>query len=136
MLTIQYLPYAQLANLTSSERIKVILSLLRSGKIVIIDGRLSSSDEASLIRETMNSINEDFNGMEIGVMRDNNRKNWLSKIKHHLAKLLIGDRSGMTFIGPAKIISELRQNPDNIELHFQKEYLLKHSKVYKKGNQK
>jgi hypothetical protein len=42
---------------------------------------------------------------------------------------LIGDRSGITFIGPAKIISELRQHPENIELHFQKEYLLKNVKI-------
>jgi len=128
MLTIQYLPYAQISLLASEQRVQLILSLLKSGKIIILDGRLSSNDEALLIRETMSSINEEFNGVEMGVMRDNIEKNWLSKIKHHIAASLIGDRSGITFIGPAKIISELRQHPENVELHFQKEYLLKHSK--------
>jgi hypothetical protein len=128
MLTIQYLPYQQLSALSSHDRVQSILSLLRSGKIILIDGRLSSSDEASLIRETMNNISGEFNGMEIGVMRDNIRKGGISRIKHGIAKWLIGDRSGITFIGPANIISELRQNPENVELHFQKEYLLRHLK--------
>jgi len=128
MLTIQYLPYAQIASLSSSDRINTILSLLKSGKIVILEGRLSSSDEASLIRETMNVIDGDFNGVEIGVMRDHNQKNWTDRIKHGISKWLIGDRSGITFIGPAKIISELRQHPENVELNFQKEYLLKNIK--------
>jgi len=98
---------------------------LKTGKILIIDGRLSSSDEALLIRETMNNINEEFNGVEIGVLRDNKEHGLLMRIKQGLARALIGDRTGITFIGPAKIISELRQHPENIELHFQKEYLLK-----------
>jgi len=128
MLTIQYLPYQQLASLNSHERVHIILSLLKNGKVIIIDGRLSSNDEALLIRETMNLIDEEFNGVEIGVMRDNVEKDWISKIKHGIANALIGDRSGITLVGPARIISELRQHPENIELHFQKEYLLKHSK--------
>ena len=125
MLTIQYLPHEKIAALSSPDRVQMILSLLKSGKIVIIDGRLSGSDEALLIRETMSSIDEEFNGVEIGVMRDNIEKNWISKIKHNIANALIVDRSGITFIGPARIISELRSHPENIELHFQKDYLLK-----------
>jgi hypothetical protein len=128
MLTIQYIPYQQIASLSSIERVQTILSLLKNGKVVIIDGRLNSSDEALLIRETMSLIDDEFNGVEVGVMRDNIEKDWLSKIKHGIAKALIGDRNGMTLIGPAKIISELRQHPENIELYFQKDYLIKHSK--------
>lgn len=129
MLTIQYLPYHQISLLNSNERLQLILSLLRDNKIVIIDGRLSSSDEALLIRETMNNFDETFNGIELAVMRDNKALDWLSRIKHYIAKRLIGDRSGITFIGPAKIISELRQHPENIELNFQKDYLLKNVKI-------
>jgi len=98
------------------------------GKIVLIDGRLNSNDESLLIRETMSSIDEEFNGVEIGVMRDNVEKGLVSRIKHKIAKALIGDTCGITFIGPAKIISELRQHPETVELCFQKDYLLKQSR--------
>jgi hypothetical protein len=129
MLTIQYIPYGQLSHLSSQERVQSILSLIRIGKILIIDGRLSSSDETLLIRETMDRIDYMFNGIEIAVMHDDKKKDWLSRIKHNIASILIGDRSGITFIGPASIISELRQHPENIELHFRKDYLLKHLKT-------
>ncbi len=128
MLTIQYLPYTQIESLNSQQRIQLILSLLKADKMVVIDGRLSSMDESLLIRETMSVINETFNGVEIGVLRDHKEQNWISKIKYGLVKALVGDRTGITIVGPAKIISELRQHPEHIELHFQKEYLLAHSK--------
>jgi hypothetical protein len=127
MLTLQYLPYEQIKSLSSSQRINMILSLLKSERIVIIDGKLDSRDEALLIRETMSLINDVFNGVEMGVMHDNQSKDFIYKLKHRIAKMLIGDSSGITIIGPAKILSELRQHPDKLELHFQKEYLLKHS---------
>jgi len=126
MLNIQYLPFRQIEPLNSSGRVQSILSIIREGKIVIIDGRLKTIDEAALIRETMNSINEEFNGIEIGVLHDHKKHGLWSKIKHGMAKMLIGDRTGITIIGPAKIISELRQHPENVELHFSKEYLEEH----------
>ncbi|MGV8086573.1 MAG: OapB/ArvB family protein [Candidatus Woesearchaeota archaeon] len=128
MLTIQYLPYIQIESLSSTDRVNKILSLLKAERIVIIDGKLTSQDEALLIRITMSIIDDVFNGVEIGVMHDNNTKSFILKIKHRIAKALIGDSSGITIIGPAKILSELRQHPENLELHFQKEFLLKHSK--------
>ncbi|HYD02841.1 MAG TPA: DUF2073 domain-containing protein [Alphaproteobacteria bacterium] len=131
MLNIHYLSYGDLSSLDSNGRVSKILPLLRNGNVVIIDHVLHSKDEALLIRETMNSIDEDFNGMEIGVLRDNVGRNLLSKLRHRLAKYLVGDRTGITLIGPAKIISELRQHPENIELHFNREYLKKHSAAKK-----
>jgi hypothetical protein len=137
MLTIQYLPYNQIESLSSQQRAQLILSLLKDNKMVVIDGRLKSTDESLLIRETMSIINESFNGVEIGVLRDHKERNWVQKIKYGLARILIGDRTGITIVGPAKIISELRQHPEHVELHFQKDYLLMHSKSDKsKGKQK
>lgn len=126
MLNIQYLPYRQIESLDSYSRVQAILAIIRDGKIVVIDGRLKTIDEASLIRETMNVITEDFNGIEIAVLHDHKIHGISSKIRHAISKMLIGDASGITIIGPAKIISELRQHPENVELHFSKEYLEEH----------
>ena len=128
MLTLQYLPFRQISSLNTTERVQLILSILKTGKIVLIDGRLESRDEAMLIRETMSNIDDNFNGVEMGVMYDHQEKNFIAKIKYSLARTLIGDRDGITFIGPAKIISELRQHPETVELCFQKDYLLKQSR--------
>ena len=126
MLNIQYLPFRQIESLSSSQRVNTILSIIKNGRVVIIDGRLRTVDEASLIRETMSSINDDFNGVEIAVLHDHKKHGIISKLKHGISRMLIGDRGGVTIIGPAKIISELRQNPENVELHFSKDFLKEH----------
>jgi hypothetical protein len=129
MLTIQYIPYGQIELLDKDKKIAFILEILKDKKIVLIDGRLDSVEEAMLIRETMNSIDENFNGVEIGVLHNHNKKGLIMRLKHHIAKMLIGDRNGITLIGPAQIISELRAHPEKIELSFQKEYLDKNLKA-------
>ncbi|MGV8172280.1 MAG: OapB/ArvB family protein [Candidatus Woesearchaeota archaeon] len=128
MLTIHYLPYQQIRTMSSHDRIELILSLLRSDRIIIIDGRLNSKDEAVLIRETMSSINEEFHGMEFGVLHDHTRADAFSKFKQGIYDRFTGNSSGLTIIGPASIIGEMRQYQDNVVLHFGDEYFRKYSK--------
>jgi len=136
MLTLQYLPYTQVRAMNSHDRIELVLSLLRTNRIIIIDGRLSSKDEAALIRETMSRISEDFRGMEFGVLHDNKRKGLFSRVKHSLSDTLTRSSNGLTIIGPASILSEMRQYQDNVVLHFGDEYLSKHSKNLRKDRYK
>jgi hypothetical protein len=131
MLKIQYISHGKLESLNSEKKINYLLTILRSGDIVLLDTKLSSKDEALLIRETMNSIDETFNGIEIGVLGDNTTKTLMSKIRSWLSEKLVGKISGLTLIGPAKIISELRQHPETLELHFSKDYLRKNIKKNK-----
>jgi hypothetical protein len=128
MLTIHYLPYHTIMLMKSSDRIELILSLLRTDRIIIIDGRLNSKDEATLIRETMSRITEEFHGIELGVLHDNARRSIIYRAKQGIVKMLTGTSSGLTIIGPASVISEMRQYPENVVLHFDKGYLQKHHK--------
>jgi len=38
------------------------------------------------------------------------------KIKHHVAKRLVGDNSALTIIGPATVIKEIKRDPKKLEL--------------------
>jgi len=120
MLTFHYIPYTKIQSLESKQKIDHILDLVRKDNIIIIEGRLKSTEEANLIRETMSVINKNytFHGIEIGTFH-NDAKGFKSKI----AKWLIGEKTGLTIIGPANIIRELKQHPEKIELHFQKDFL-------------
>ncbi len=40
--------------------------------------------------------------------------------------MVLGDRQGMTIIGPANVVKEIKQDPDKIQL-FTKEYVEKKS---------
>jgi len=131
MLTFHYIPIEKLEKLSSRERIDNILKLTRQDSILIIEGRLKSTEEAELIRETMNSMSLDdnkFNGIEFAVFHNTPGSGIAHKIKSKLAKWLIGDKLGLTIIGPASIIQELKQHPDHVEMHFQKGFYERQNK--------
>ena len=60
MLTLQFVPYEEIEELTSNERIKKLLGLVKDERIVVLEGRLKKQEEAELIRRTMEEINERF----------------------------------------------------------------------------
>jgi hypothetical protein len=118
MLTFQFVPYNQIANLDSDDRIKKILKMVKQDKIVLLEGRLDQEEEASLIRETMENINEKFTGIELGVIHPEDKdQTFYKKIHELLIKLLLGKRQGFTIIGPANLIKEIKNDPEKIQLY-------------------
>ena len=120
MIRIKYLPYNHIRSLSVNGRTELILNNVKNNHIVIIDGRLSSRDEAELLRRTMYTIGEEdidknsisFNGIEMAVLNDNSSDN----INRKIAKFLTGHNNALTLIGPAKIIREIRQEPDILHI--------------------
>ena len=116
-LTLQFVPYADIEDLSSEQRIKKVLDIAKKDKIVLLEGRLSSEEESQLIKATMESISKKFKGIELSVVYPDHRDNELfGKLKSMLVNLLLGDRSGITIIGPANIVKEIKQDPDKIQL--------------------
>jgi hypothetical protein len=117
MLTLQYIPYNEIEELDSEKRIAKLMKAVKSNKIVLMEGRLKSSEEAELIRKTMEEINEDFKGIELSVINTASPDMRLIKrIKAKFVNALLGNRNGLTIIGPAKIVKEIKQDPDKIQL--------------------
>lgn len=117
MLTLQYIPYHEMENLDSKKRIGKLLKAVKSNKIVLMEGKLKSSEEAELIRRTMEEISPEFKGIELSVVNSvTTNSKFGKKLKSALVNMLLGDRHGLTIIGPAKIIKEIKQDPDKIQL--------------------
>ncbi|MEK6952059.1 MAG: DUF2073 domain-containing protein [Nanoarchaeota archaeon] len=112
MLTIQYVPYSQVKNLDSDSRIKRLLRIVREDKIVLMEGMLNPGEETKLIQETMSMVNGKFKGVEVCTIQSQER---MSIIKKSIFELL-GTKSGMTIIGPASIIKEIKRDPNKIQL--------------------
>lgn len=118
-LSLQVLPFSEVQNLSISERVKKILTIVLGNKIVILHGRLRAEEEARLIEDTMALVDhvKNFKGIELAVIEPDVRKDdLLTKLKHRLAKRLIGDSNALTVIGPASIIKEIKRDPRKIEL--------------------
>jgi len=117
MLTLQFIPYSEIDALDSDARIKKLLSIVKEDKIVVMEGKLKSEEEAELIRSTMEQISDKFKGVELAVIYpDLKTSDVIKKLKYKFINMILGDRQGLTIIGPAKIVKEIKQDPDKIQL--------------------
>lgn len=132
MVTFQFVPYHDVEQLTSAKRINKLLNIVKDDKIVIMEGRLKKEEEADLIEITMEEISSKFKGIELSVVYPDQRKqDPMRRMKGAFANLLLGDRQGLTIIGPASIVKKIEQNPNKIEL-FTKEVSRRRSAVPRK----
>jgi len=116
-LTLRFIPYSEVEKLESNHRIKIILDVILKNKIVILQGKLDSIEESSLIQSTMALAGrvKDFKGVELAVINPGREVGVLSKMKFGIARALIGDRDSLTIIGPASIVKEIKRDPMKIE---------------------
>jgi len=116
-LTLQFVPYHELIDLEPEKRINRLLDIVKKDKVVLMQGRLKASEEAWLIQKTMENVSKTFKGIELCTIypEAKNDKLW-NNLRNLLVKFLMGTREGLTIIGPATIIKEIKRNPDKIEL--------------------
>ena len=118
-LSLQVIPFSELTGMSISERVKKILGLVLGNKIVIIHGRLRAEEEARLIEDTMALVDhvKSFKGIELAVIEQNMaNESIFVRMKHGIAKRLVGDSGALTLVGPASIIKEIKKDPKKIEL--------------------
>lgn len=117
MLTLQFMPFDEISKLSSDKRVSKLLEIVKENKILLLEGRLKKEEEAELIKRTMETIDDDFKGIEIGVIYPKDKDvDFLNKIKENMINLLLGDRRGFTVMGPATIVKEIKQDPNKIQL--------------------
>lgn len=117
MVTFQFVPYQDVEGLTSAKRVNKLLNIVKDDRIVIMEGRLRKEEEADLIEITMEEINSRFRGIELSVIYpDKTKQDVMQKLRMLFANMLLGDRQGLTIIGPASIVKRIEKDPDKIEL--------------------
>ncbi|MEK6926938.1 MAG: DUF2073 domain-containing protein [Nanoarchaeota archaeon] len=118
-LSLQVIPYSEIERLTISERVKKVLTLILANKIIIIQGRLRAEEEARLIEDTMAMVDhiKNFKGIELAVIEPDMRdKGFMFKMKHSIARSLVGESSALTIIGPCSIVKEIKKDPKKMEV--------------------
>jgi len=118
-LTIQFLPYAEIESLDSNARIRKLLEVILKGKVIILQGRLKPEEETRLIGDTMIMVGKvkGFKGIELAVIAPNaEERSMMSKMKHGIANMLVGQTDAITVIGPASVIKEMKKDPRKLEV--------------------
>ena len=115
----QFMPYSEIKNLDSDQRIKKILGIVLGNNILILQGKLDPEEEARLIGDTMAMIKhiKNFKGIELAVISGNGNEGFFGNFKRNLVNTISGgDLGAITIIGPATIVKEIKRNPKKIEL--------------------
>src|SRR3989344_2017069 len=105
--SIQFLPYSEIRDLGSSERIRKILKIVLENNILILQGKLKSEEETRLIEDTMAMVDhvKNFRGIELAVISGNGSEGVWNKMKKGVANAIVGgDLGAVTIVGPATIV--------------------------------
>ena len=122
-ITIQFIPYAEIAYLTSFRRVKKLVDLAVENKILLIQGKLAPEEEADLIEETMKHISKSkrFRGIELATFSPKVKElPFFTSVREKIATSLFGNRDTITVIGPATIVREIKKDPTKIQLLLRK----------------
>ena len=91
-----------------NDTVGYILNSIHEGKIVVLEEPLAPEHEKTLIAKTMGKIDGRFAGIEVSTLRRSG-----TGLREKLFEML-GARLGITVIGPAKLVKEVKQNPEKI----------------------
>jgi len=84
-------------------------------------------EEAELIKKTMEKVNCRFSGIEVSVIYPEDKStDVLKRVKNSLAGVLLGYKQGLTIIGPATMVREIKREKRGLKLQAE-------SKRIKKG---
>jgi len=119
MVTFKYIPHSEIKDLSSAKRVNKLLNIVKENKIILLEGRLTRQEEADLIEITMEEITPKFKGIELSVMYPEDASSIGAKIKQGFVNMLIGDRVGVTIMGPASIVKKVVRNPNTLELYME-----------------
>jgi len=118
-LSIRFLPYSEIRDLDSNERIRKVLDVVLGNQILFLQGKLRPLEETRLIGDTMAMIGhiKGFKGIELAVIGGDGYSGFFGRMKKGFVNALSGgDLSAVTIIGPASIVREIQRNPKKIEL--------------------
>ena len=117
MVTLQFVPYHEIEDLGSARRVKKLIDVVKENKIVLLQGRLKKEEETDLISIAMEEFGDKFKGIELAVINTSEKNiTGIKKLRNNFFGVLLGDRQGLTVIGPASIVKEIKKDPNKIEL--------------------
>ena len=116
-----------LSKKSEKKRIDFILNKVKDGSILVTDAVLKPDEEMNLIKETMRRVDDGFPGIEVCSLKRNAKslldkfldfKDSLHNLTAKLTKKTVKTslRNGITLIGPAKVIKEVKKRPNSFSI--------------------
>lgn len=125
-LKMDFISSVKLNGKPENKKIDYILEKVKDGAILVMDGVMKPEEEMNLIKETMRRVDDGFPGIEVCSLKkelkglnlvfdrlsDGKERflNWITKKQETELK------TGITLIGPAKLIKKIKKNPDSFSV--------------------
>ncbi|MEM7823012.1 MAG: DUF2073 domain-containing protein [Candidatus Aenigmatarchaeota archaeon] len=109
---IKFLPYEKF----KSGGFGSIFKDLKENTIILVDAKLKPEEENMLIEETMKNLSDRFKGIELGSL-ELPQKNGMAWMKNRIFEFLEGKKRGITIVGPAKLVRQIKRNPEELLLY-------------------
>jgi hypothetical protein len=113
---LEFIPFEALKKMDLEQQVKFIIKKTKDNKILIFDSQLTAQEEAKLISETMKHIDKKFSGIEICSLHKDSTESLVDKAKSFIFKTLTGKMRGTSIVGPAKIIKQIKRDPESISI--------------------
>ncbi len=111
-LRLDFIPSDMLSKKSTEEKLQMILSKVKQNIIVVLEEALAPQEEANLIEKAMTEIDsKDFFGIEFYRM-GHREANLIDKLSYILTKR----RSGITIVGPTRLVETIKKEPDHVSL--------------------
>jgi len=114
-----------------NKRVEFVLSKVKDGTILVTDGVFKPEEEMDLIKETMRRVDDGFPGIEIASIKrpakgmqsvfekiidtKDSMQNFVNYLQGKEASTA-NMRTGITLIGPAKLIKKIKKNPNSFSV--------------------
>ncbi len=126
-LKLDFVSSSNLDGKPKKERINYILSKVKDGSILVMDGVMSPDEELDLIRETMRRVDDGFPGIEVCSLKKKVKgfQLFMERLSDQTAKIQqiftrkTPDKKlkfGITLVGPAKYIKKIKKNPNSFSV--------------------
>lgn len=108
---IEFVSSKTLKQLSSERKISMVLDSVKSNVILVLEEPLSLDEERMLIRETMKVISKKFPGIEISSLSPQE-----DDLRSQFIRLIGGRTSGLTVVGPAHLVKEMKKDPNKLRV--------------------
>ncbi|GCC10680.1 hypothetical protein IPdc08_00713 [archaeon] len=110
-LQLDFVSSETLESKTKIEKINFIIGKIKENVILILEETLDPMEEAELIETTMREIDtENFHGIEFY------RIDHESTLRDKIAGYISGRKTGLTIVGPTRLIEAIKRGPDYISM--------------------
>jgi len=112
---IEFFSRQKIEDQTFAEKLDMILSEIREGKILVLEESISPQERRKLMESSMQEVDDDFPGIEFSVLDDEG--DIVDKVVNRVYSFLGRERrKGLTIVGNSEVMEKVKEDRESVSL--------------------